>query len=367
MPKTIAITPSWYWPAGVQRVVGVPPFTLPELLVERRARRDPEGLAAVDSSGRLSNAELAARVAEAAAAGPPSPEALSSEVPTVDGLVALLGALGAGVPLRFDSSGRAAAGTPAGGLPAAGNGAGRLHDPLVALAAGPEGDLAWHTQRSLLAGGLSLAAFLELGAERPWLSTFPLGTWEGLYGVVTPLAAGAPVVLSAPGEASLEAIVREGAGGAFTDLDAAYRTSREAKRDVKAVRGVMSHMLLSTGGMFDPDQRRRVGKMFETAALSIFGLPETGPIFAAHPSWYIDEAIGIPMTNAHVVPVDPRSLVPVQTLWELVESARVTVFSPMLTAGYEGGAHAERFHDGRFVTSLMASSDANGMIYLLPD
>ncbi len=22
MPKTIAITPSWYWPAGVQRVVG---------------------------------------------------------------------------------------------------------------------------------------------------------------------------------------------------------------------------------------------------------------------------------------------------------------------------------------------------------
>lgn len=365
MPKTIAITPSWYWPAGVQRVVGVPPFSLPELLVERRARRDPGGLAAVDAGERLTNAELAARVSEAAAA-PVAADALSSPVPTVAGLVALLGALAAGVPLRFDPAGAATAGSPATGVPG-GNGAGRLHDPLVALAVADGGDLAWHTQRSLLAGGLSLGAFLALGPDRPWLSTFPLGTWEGIHGIVTPLAAGAPVVLGPPGEGALELIVREGAGAAFTDLDSAYRTSREAKRDVKAVRGVLSYLLLSTGGMFDPDQRRRVGKMFETAALTIFGRPDTGPIFAAHPSWYIDEAIGIPMTNAHVVPVDPRSLVPVQTLWELVESARVTVFSPMLTVGYEGGAHEERFHDGRFVTSLIASSDANGMIYLLPD
>ena len=32
MPKTIAITPSWYWPANITRVAGVPPFTLEEHL-----------------------------------------------------------------------------------------------------------------------------------------------------------------------------------------------------------------------------------------------------------------------------------------------------------------------------------------------
>jgi hypothetical protein len=73
------------------------------------------------------------------------------------------------------------------------------------------------------------------------------------------------------------------------------------------------------------------------------------------------------MTNAHVVPVDPRSGVPVATLWELVESAMVTVWSPQLTVGYDAGAHSERFRDGRFVTGTIASSDGNGMIYLLPD
>lgn len=355
MPKTIAITPSWYWPTRVPRVVGVPPFTLPELLVDRRARRDPEGLAIVDGSERITNAQLASMVAEAAA-GTSDAAAMSSPVPTVRGVVALLGALTSGTPVRFDAQGTASVG----GEPRPGN-----REPVIALAASDT--LAWHSQRSILAGGLSLGAFLEIGAERPWMSTFGLGSWEGLYGVTIALAAGAPLVLAPAGEGALEYIVREGVGTAFTDLASAYQASREAKRDVKAVRGVLGSLLLSTGGMFDPDQRRRVAKLFECPALTTFGLPETGPIFAAHPSWYIDEAIGIPMTNVLVVPVDPRSCMPVQTLWELVESAMVTVFSPMVTVGYEGGAHADRFRDERFVTGLIASSDANGMIYLLPD
>ena len=355
MPKTIAITPSWYWPARVPRVVGVPPFSLPELLVERRARRDPEGLAVVDASERLTNAQLAARVAEAAS-GACDTAAISSASPSVGGVVSLLGALAAGTPVRFDASGVASTG---------GETVSDLRGAAVGLAAA--GTSAWHSQRGLLAGALSLGSFLQVAAERPWLSTFGLGSWEGIYGVATALAAGAPLVLAPAGEGALEYIVREGVGTAFTDLGSAYQASKEAKRDVKAVRGVLGSLVLSTGGMFDPDQRRRVAKLFECPALTTFGMAETGPIFTAHPSWYIDEAIGIPMTNAHVVPVDPRSYTPVQTLWELVESAMVTVYSPMLTVGYDGGANADRFRDDRFVTGVIASSDANGMIYLLPD
>jgi len=354
MPKTIAITPSWYWPAHVPRVVGVPPFAVHELLVERRARREPDGLALVGDDERLTNADLAARVRDWVEHPQPA-GGLLIEPPTVAGAVAVLGALARGAPFVLPET------APVPG----GESSGTLTKPVLGLDA--RGTVAWHSQRSLVAGALSLGAFLELGADRPWLSTFPLASWEGIFGLTVPLAAGAPVVLGAAGEPALGAIAREGAGYAFTDLSSAFAATRDAKREVKSARGVLNGLLLSVPGVFDADHRRRVGRLFECPALTVFGIPETGPVFAAHPSWYVDEAVGIPVTNAHVVPVDPRSGVPVATLWELVESAMVTVFSPQLCVGYEDGAYPERFRDGRFVTGVIASSDANGMIYLLPD
>ena len=71
------------------------------------------------------------------------------------------------------------------------------------------------------------------------------------------------------------------------------------------------------------------------------------------------------MTNAHVVPSDPRSGQPIQALWELVEMAEVTVFSPSLMADREAAVSSGRFAGNRFRTGMMASSDANGMVYLL--
>lgn len=359
MPKTIAITPSWYWPAHVPRVVGVPPFGIHELLVDRRARRDPDGVAVLAPDARLTNRELKERVDAAAgaiASGGAADASTLAGSPSAAGLVTLLGALAAGARVHLDPD------TPS----FVHDGAAGLRDRVLGLRTAG-GATAWHSHRSVLAGAVSLPAFLELGAERPFLSTSPLTTWEGLYGASAPLAAGAPLVLSDPGPAALEAIVREGAGWAFTDLESAFHASREAKREVKSARGVLGCLLLSTGGVFDPDQRRRVSRLFECPALTVFGQAETGPIFASHASWYLDEAIGIPVTNVHVVPVDPRSGAAIQTLWELVESAMVTVWSPLVMAGYDDGAGADRFRDGRFVTGVIASSDANGMIYLLPD
>ena len=118
-------------------------------------------------------------------------------------------------------------------------------------------------------------------------------------------------------------------------------------------------------GPFEPDQRRRVSKSLECPALTFWGTPETGPVFASHQSWYMDESVGLPMTNAHVVPADPRTGEPIQALWELVELAEVTVFSPSLMTGYEEASPEARFAGNRFRTGMMASSDANGMIYLL--
>jgi len=401
MPKTIAITPSWYWPGGVPRVLGVPPFDLAEQLVLRNARHSPETTALVDQEGtRLTWSQLFDAVMGAAGA-------ISSRVgegqvltlcagPSVEGAILLLASAVSGRPTRLvppellghvstaaaltlvDNARRPVAqggATPVAGLSELGQGpsvpSADLSLPALAFTT-PQGAGIWHSQRSLLAGGLSFGAFIG-GDSRPTVQTEPFWSWWGVTGLVTTLSAGAPLVLSEPGEAALDCAGREGAASIAAPLSLVAGWTREAKRSVKQLRGSLSHLVLWIDGLFDADARRRVAKQFDCPALTAWGLPETGPVFASHPSWYIDESVGIPMTNAHVVPVEPRSGAPIATLWELIESARVTVYTPALALGHDAGSGSaapqrdERYSGGRFVTGSIASSDANGMIYLLPD
>lgn len=407
MPKTIAITPSWYWPAATTRVAGIPPFPLDEMLVERFARHRPDQPALVSGDERLSGAELAdvvrrASAAVAARTGAGAHVAVRAGT-SVEGVVLALAALGSGARVSLLAPGSPAepatappgadAGDPtltlADGEAAAGVGAGALrlgdllegssaapgprpapiglHDAAVALTGGPGGAVAWHSHRSLLAMAVSISTFYRVDAAMPWVSDLPLATWAGLASVATALFSGSTLVL-AGSEPLPQAIAREGAGYACTDLDSAVALTRDAKRDVKNVRAMLSMLVLTVPGAFDPDQRRRVGRSFDCPALTLHGSVETGPVFASHPSWYLDESVGIPITNAHVVPVDPRSGVPIQTLWELVEFARVTVASPAAMVGYDGASGlADPVADGRVTTTTIASSDANGMVYLMPD
>ncbi len=397
MPKTIAITPSWYWPADITRVAGVPPFSIEEHMVGRWARKRPDDVALIDGGGRLTHADLATAVATAAsglAERSAGGRAVFCSGPSAQGAVLLLALVAAGVPTIAVPPGAGAAevvassgatlavGDMQGAQSLGGTGltvigldelsgspqqrpAPELGQPVLAFPTG--GDVAWHSNRSLLGAALSMGTFLGLDAQRPWLSTLALSSWDGVHALMVGLDAGATMVLADPGEAALEAITREGIGTSWWSLESALGATRDAKRQVKNVRGVQQALMLSTPKLFDPDERRRVGKLFGSPALTFWGLPETGPVFASHLSWYIDESIGIPISNAFVVPVDPRSGNPIPTLWELVESAMVTVWCPGLLEGYEGGEHSERFRDGRFVTGIIASSDANGMVYLLPD
>ena len=387
MPKTIAITPSWYWPADIPRVAGVPPFSIYELCVSRGVRDRDGQPALIAGKSRLSTNELKDEVDRlapslAARAGQSRRAVLAGD-PTLDTVLLLLGALAAGLHVRIAPPGSnlgsvaqqfgaslvlegAGAVEPAAGVPPHVPTSDELTAPAVTID-GRDGPVS-HSHRSLLAAALSMTTFFDADPTRGWMASLPLSRWEGLASVIIPLFLGAPLVLSPQGadaDAIVETMVRESVGYAFTEIDEAATLTRDAKKSVKDARRILNAFLLSTQGMFDPDSRRRVSRAFECPALTVFGLPETGPIFAAHQSWYIDESIGIPISNAHVVPADPRSGQPIQALWELVESAEVTVWTPSLMAGYEGAEHPERFIDGRYRTGMIASSDANGMIYLL--
>src|SRR5690606_18721396 len=111
------------------------------------------------------------------------------------------------------------------------------------LAAFPVGDtLAWHSHRSLLAGAVALQAFLGLDGRRPWLSTVPVSTWAGVCGIAAPLLAGAPVVLAPPGESALDLLAGEAAGSSLWPLADAYGVTRDAKRQVRGLRGTQDRV-----------------------------------------------------------------------------------------------------------------------------
>ncbi|MCC7366282.1 MAG: acyl--CoA ligase [Dehalococcoidia bacterium] len=382
MPKTIAITPSWYWPAGIPRVVGVPPFLVSDLCIERQVRDRPGAPALIDASGTLTFAELASEVERrakplAAAAG----EARLAVLPgalTRENVLQLLAGLSAGVRLRIapptsdagSLAGQIGAPVVAGNQPA-GEEAAMLPrvapaSPAVCIDGGKAP--AWHSNRSLLAMAISMTTFLDAERGAPWLVTLPLSRWEGLMAVLAPLYLGGPVVL-APERADADGLIglvsKFGARYVAAPLEPFAQACKDAKRAAKDARRQLAAALLAVDGPFDPDQRRRVGKSLECPALTFWGTAETGPVFAAHPSWYLDESVGLPMTNAHVVPVEPRGGQPLPALWELVEMAEVTAFTPSLMTGYEGEDVTARFSGVCFRTGMMASSDANGMVYLL--
>ncbi len=394
MPKTIAITPSWYWPESIDRVVGIPPFGIAELCVERHARERPDAAALVTDNETLSFADLHARVLTTrdAVRQKGAAKTILSGALTADNVIRLLAALGAGVHTRlvgpdedFDAASSAfgadanladiAVQPAASNVSAESSNGHGFRNPAIAIAGiGPgAGKVVNHSNRSLLAASISLASFLKPQADRAWLAALPLSRWEGLLSVIVPLYLGVPLILCEGGDCEegdgadfAGAIARHQPGYALWDLAAATLATREQKREVRKVRGTLDAILLSTQGVFNAGDRQRVGKAFGCAALTMFGLAETCAMFVSHPQWYLDEAVGIPLTNAHVVPSDPRNGVPIQTLWELVESAEVTVKGPSLMCGYEGEDAQARFVDGRFRTGVIASSDANGMIYILP-
>jgi acyl-coenzyme A synthetase/AMP-(fatty) acid ligase len=382
MPKTIAITPSWYWPEAIDRVAGIPPYQVTELCVDAHARDNPDKTALLSDAGDVSFAELALKVAGTAAAlrAKGVDRAVLSGDLSVETIIRLLAALRSGVQTRILTEGEAPGNITSGfddaynladleivsGLD---SGVGLIDLRAAALTICGRSAEVNHSQRSLLAASISLLTFLRSDPEKPWLAVLSLGRWEGLVSILAPLFLGVPVVVAkeGSGEALAETIVKFQPGTAVTDLASSVSATREAKRAVKKSRGILDAMVLSTEGLFSPGDRQRVGKSFGTAALTMFGLAETGAIFVSHPQWYLDEAVGIPMTNAHVVPSDPRNGEPIQALWELVESAEVTVKGPALMCGYEGQDSEAQFVDGRFRTGIIASSDANGMIYILPD
>ncbi|MGH2578748.1 MAG: hypothetical protein ACRDG9_13530, partial [Actinomycetota bacterium] len=84
---------------------------------------------------------------------------------------------------------------------------------------------------------------------------------------------------------------------------------------------------------------------------------DLGPVIGSHPTWYLDDAAGIPMPNVELKPLHPRDGSELTIGWDAVEEGEVGVKSTMSPAGGELSGSWLR----AFVTALV---DPTGLYFL---
>lgn len=231
-----------------------------------------------------------------------------------------------------------------------------------------EGNLVYHSHKSLLAGAVSWSTFVPLKATDLMLAAQPLHTWEGLYSLFPILFRGGTCLLEGledPGR--LASLVRTH-HPTYTILprpEAAKLYQSSNSDVVQAFRENLNGLFVSVVGPFTALGRRRLRNLLNKPALLTYGSPEAGPVFSSHPTWYLDAAVGMPITNVDVWPLNPESGNPLEVPWETIEHGEVGVKSPMTAVGYQTSEEQKKYvHDGWLRTKVVATMDPNGLFYI---
>ncbi|HEY4410098.1 MAG TPA: AMP-binding protein [Acidimicrobiia bacterium] len=188
-----------------------------------------------------------------------------------------------------------------------------------------------HNHKTLVATAVAFSSFyiFEPGAEVVLLEP-PTG-WLGLAVVLaawhkatTIRAAWTPDWAGHPERVDYLA-------GSFAAADARYAGATPALRDVRAGVGA----ILGIEGPFSPARRRRLARRLGTPVLTLYGRNDLGPVLGSHPTWYLDDAVGIPLPNVDTRPLDPDGGGELTIGWDAVEEAEIGVKSALAPAGGE--------------------------------
>jgi hypothetical protein len=394
MSKVGGAIPSWYWPTGVPRRIGVPQQPL-ERLVRRQAESAKERPAVVWPGGRLTYRELLEQALSAA--GGIQQQGLGATIAVAeargaDALLLLLASMLAEKRVLLVDP-RGAAAEQAASLQAAqacavltatgaGDAADRSGLPIFSRAdlAAPfresarprraldpavlfpgERAVVVHSHFSVAAMCTSLATFIPQLRQLAFVCAPPLACWEALAGIFGALLHGMPV--------AFPDLAENGDGLAAVDRDCyAILLRRQADEAVRRRRRpaelpALRYLFVSIG-RFDLAWRRSAERLFAQAILPVWGLPEVGPIVAPHPTWFPSASHGFPLVNVSLVPLDPAtgkvSLVP----WEMLDQAEVCVETLSGMLSYANADDTDLRVGKLFRTRQMATVDNVGVVTL---
>ncbi len=399
-----------YWPEDIYRYLAIPGLSLDEGVVVRPARRRPDHPALALDARAIGYRQLSQDVDRAsallrAAVGPAGRVALVASDP-LDTARLLLGALrGRHVACLLDPS------APSGlvrtqiqsfqpslviadeaqaefVVPGSGEGwrtltaeafwageagptaaAGRVDLKAAALAlVGSEGRLVYHSHSSLVAWAVSWSAFVPLTDESVVLILEPLWRWSALAAALAVLFRGGTAVLAGPDVApELTATLRQyHPAYVVLRLADAERLASEGGAVLRtALRESVAGAFTVVDRPFATRVRRRGEAGLGVPSLTLLGDAAAGPVLASHPTWYVDEAVGIPVTNVDVWPLSTVSREPLPVPWEAIEYGEVGVRSPLVAVDYQAAEDRDRRVTGAWVRmGVVATMDPNGLFYL---
>lgn len=401
-----------YWPEDVYRYLAIPGLSLDEAVVARPARRRAEHPALVLDAQMLTYRQLAQDVEGAAALlrgallGPGASRvalALSGQLDLARLLLAGLktrclpllldpGAAPAALVEQLESfqpdlviadEPLAKALSPAGPgnwrvSPAEGFWAGEagstaatsradLKGPAVALV-GAGGHLVYHSHTSLVAWAVSWSAFVPLTEGSVVLTLEPVWRWSGLAATLAVLFRGGTCILGDP-RAAPELVPRVQdyrPGYLMLSLDGARTLAASGGAPLRqALRESVKGAFTVVERPFATRERRQGEAALGVPSLTLLGDAAAGPVLASHPTWYVDEAVGIPVTNVDVWPLSPATREPLPVPWEAIEYGEVGVRSPLVAVDYQAPQDRASRVTGEWVRmGVVATMDPNGLFYL---
>jgi hypothetical protein len=188
-----------------------------------------------------------------------------------------------------------------------------------------------HNHKTLVATAVAFSSFFQFEPGAEVVLMEPPTSWLGLA-----------VVLGAWHKATTVRVAwaRGWAGhpervdylaGSFAAARARYAGATPALRDVRAGVGA----ILGIEGPFSPAHRRRLARRLGTPVLTVYGRNDLGPVLGSHPTWYLDDGVGIPLPNVDTRPLDPATGAELTIGWDAVEEAEIGVKSALAPAGGE--------------------------------
>jgi hypothetical protein len=219
---------------------------------------------------------------------------------------------------------------------------------------------------ALLGWSLAFRAFAMLDKGELFTVFRPFSTWEGVIGLLAPLAVGATSILH-PGSLGevLDATNHERLGGIWLNWAQAEALASDLR--VRRRRGHWEWVFISVDSPFSVRKRRRLGRLLGGQILTVLGTPATGPIAGSPRTWHIDEAVGTPMTGIDLFPVDGSAGRLAGPPWPLLASASVgvksTFFAPEMSL--VGTAPGRFISEDILDTGVQGMIDANGFLYLV--
>lgn len=224
--------------------------------------------------------------------------------------------------------------------------------PILAMAK-PGGGEVLHNHRSLAATAISVGGFFMLAEEVSVVLLEPPTSWFALALTLGALQRGATIwagwepAAAAPARADYVVCGWERAGRLLEEPAGARLPAR-----------IDAGLIAAIEGPFSVSRRLRLSRKLRTAVLTLLGRNDLGPVLGSHPSWFLNDAAGIPLSNVDLRPLNPIDGAPLNLGWEVVDSAEIGVKSALAPAG---GTAVE----GWLRSELIAQIDPTGLYFLL--